>query len=62
MPDLKPIHAIMHFKIYQGLDVTLKKALLLKVYKGEYSWKDMEQEASIIKGLCEGARCSYGAS
>jgi hypothetical protein len=39
----------MHFKILQGLDVTSKKALLHKVYKGEYRWKEMEHEASIIK-------------
>jgi len=48
-PELKPVTAGMHFKVLQGLDVSSKKSLLLKVYKGELNWKAMENEANEIK-------------
>jgi hypothetical protein len=48
-PDLKPVTSGTSFWILQGLDSKMKKHLLFQVYKGELTWKDMDQEASIIK-------------
>jgi hypothetical protein len=48
-PELKPVTTVMHFKVLQGLDVSLKVLLLLKVYKGELDWKAMENEVNEIK-------------
>jgi hypothetical protein len=41
-PKLKPITTVMHFKVLQGLDISSKASLLLKVYKGKLNWKAME--------------------
>ncbi len=48
-PNLKPITTVTNFKVLQGLDISSKKALLLKVYKGKYTWRKMENKASVIK-------------
>jgi len=48
-PELKPVTASTHFKVLQGLNVSSKKSLLLKVYKGKLNWKAMENKANKIK-------------
>jgi hypothetical protein len=42
VPNLKPVTTVTNFKVLQGLDISSKKVLLLKVYKGEYTWCKMD--------------------